>query len=184
MKKIAIPLTVLVALLITGSFALAVPGSRGMGNCSGYGPRGAAMTYEQHKVQMENRLERMGVVLDLSDTQKNELRNLFDQQWKEHQAQRNEMQSGRNTLRSAGWNKDFNEKEFRAQVQKYADLRTEMMVQRAKIRQQVFAVLTPEQQQKAEKLRSLDGRNFFGGPGNCRGYGGYGGHGNGQRFMN
>jgi len=184
MKKIVIPLTVLVALIITSSFAFAVPGGRGAGNCNGKGQRGQVMTYEQHKVQMENRLERMGVVLDLSDTQKDQLRNVFDQQWKEHQAQRNEMQASRDALSSARWDKNFDEKAFRVQAQKHADLKTEMMVQRAKVRQQVFAILTPEQQQKAEKLQGIGGRSFWGGHDNWRGYGQRGGHGQGQRFMN
>ncbi|MFK5927122.1 MAG: hypothetical protein QM483_10870, partial [Desulfuromusa sp.] len=45
---------------------------------------------------------------------------------------------------------------------KHADLKTDMMVQRAKTKQQVLAVLTPEQQQKAEKLRGMHGEGFFG----------------------
>jgi Spy/CpxP family protein refolding chaperone len=183
MRKIAIPLTVLIALLVTSSFASAVSGGRGAGNFNGKGQRGQVVTYEQHKVQMENRLERMGVILDLSSKQKDQLRNLFDQQWEERQAQRHEMQSSRDAMHSARWNKNFNEKEFRAQAQKHADLKTEMMVQRAKIRQQALAILTPEQQQKAEKLQGMGGRNFFGSTDNCRGHGNHGG-GNGQRYMN
>ena len=36
-----------------------------------------------------------------------------------------------------------------------------MMVQHAKTRQQLLAVLTPEQQQKAEKLKGMNGEGFF-----------------------
>jgi len=160
MKKIAIPLTVLVALLLTGSFALAGPGNRA-GNCNGKGQRGQIMSYEQHKVQMENRLERMGVVLDLTAPQKEQLRNLFDQQWKERMA---EIQSSRDAMLSARWDKNFNEKEFRTQAQKHADLKTNMIVDRAKRQQQVLAILTPEQQKKMEQLRGLGM-----GPGNRQG---------------
>ena len=165
MKKIAIPITVLVTLLLAGSFAFALtgPGNR-IGLCSGLGLRGQAMTYEQHKVQMDNRLERMGVVLDLTDPQKEQLRNLFDQQWKEHQTMRTKMQSSRDAMYSARWDKNFNEKEFRAQAQKHADLKADMMVDRVKRQQQVLAILTPEQQKKLEQLRGLGM-----GPGNRHG---------------
>ncbi len=154
MKKIAIPLTVFLALLLTSSFALAGPGKRA-GNCNGKGQHTQTMTYEQHKVQMDNRLERMGVVLDLTAPQKKQLRNLFDQHWKEHQAMRTEMQSSRDAMQATRWDKNFNEKEFRAQAQKHADLKTDMMVDRAKRQQQVLAILTPEQQKKMEQLRGL-----------------------------
>ena len=165
MKKIAIPLTVITALLLVSSlaFALTGPGNR-RGNCNGLGLRGQVMTYEQHKIRMDNRLERMGVVLDLTAPQKEQLRNLFDQQWKERQAMRNEMQLSRNAMRSARWDKNFDEKTFRVQAQKHANLRTDMMVDRAKRQQQVFAILTPGQQKKLEQLRGLGM-----GPGNGRG---------------
>lgn len=155
MKKIAIPLTAFLALLLTTSFALAGPGKRA-GNCNGKGQHGQVMTYEQHKVQMDNRLERMGVVLDLTAPQKEQLRNLFDQQWKERQAMRNEIQSSRAAMYSARWDKNFDEKEFRVQAQKHADLKTDMMVDRAKRQQQIVAILTPEQQNKMEQLRGME----------------------------
>lgn len=155
MKKVMIPLTVLVTLMLTSSFALAGAGQRA-GNHNGKGHRGQTVTYEQHKIQIDNRLEKMGVILDLTNPQKEQLRNLFDQQWKERQTMRTEMQSHRDAMHSARWDKNFNEKEFRTQAQKHADLKTDMMVDRAKRQQQVLAILTPEQQKKMEQLRGLE----------------------------
>ena len=62
-----------------------------------------------------------------------------------------------------------------------------MMVQRAKTKQQLFAVLTSEQQQKAEQLRDMHGEDFHGkrgGDRDCDGHGKRGGKGYGQRKSN
>ena len=62
-----------------------------------------------------------------------------------------------------------------------------MMVQQARTKQQIFAVLTPEQQQKAEKLRGMRGEGFFGKQGgtrDCDGHGKHKGQGPGQRYNN
>ena len=159
MKKIAIPLTILVALLVTSSFSFASPGGQRNGKCDGHGHRSQAMTYEQHKEQMENRLERMGVVLDLTTGQKDQLKNIFDQQWTDRQALRAEMQANRDALQAAKQSDNFNEQEFRAQARKHADLKTDMMVERNKVHQQVLAILTPEQQKKMEQMRNMMGQN-------------------------
>ena len=155
MKKIALPLTVLVTLLIASSLAFAIPGSRGAGNCN-KGQRGQAMTYEQHQEKMDNRLERMGIILDLSSQQKDQMRTLFDQQWKEHQLARTEIQTNRDAMHSAKTSTPFNEKEFRKLAQKHANLKADMMVDRVKMHQQVIAILTPEQQKKAEQLHGME----------------------------
>jgi len=181
MKKIAIPITVLAAVLITSTLSFAAPGGRGLGNCNnnGQGQRGQAVTYEQHKAQMENRLERMSIVLDLTAEQKGQLKNIFDQQWKDRQALRTEMQASRAAVQAARQGNDFNEKEFRAQAQKHANLKADMMVERNKVHQQVLAVLTPEQQKKMEQIRGTKGGNH--GKHNGMGHGKNKGFGNGPR---
>jgi len=159
MKKITIPVTVLVAFLVTSSLAFAAPGGHKKSNCNNNGQRGQAMTYEQHKEKMDNRLERMGIVLDLTAEQKGQLKSIFDQQWKDRQALRTEMQASRTALQAARQDSNFNEKEFRAQAQKHADLKADMMVERNKVQQKVFAILTPEQQKKMEQMRDLRAEN-------------------------
>ena len=137
---------------------------------------GAPMTYEQHQQRASQRLERMAVVLDLTADQKQQLADLFDQQWKAHQALRDKMLAGRAEMNSYRSADTFNEAEFRAIAQKQADLRTEMMVQRAKMQQAVSSILTPEQRVKADQLKEM-GWGFFGRQGgrSCDGPGRSGG---------
>ena len=166
MKKTAvIPVlsVLLVGLLLSFGTAFASPGGYGKRNFDdSCNRKGQGMTFEQHEDRMENRLEKMAVILDLTDQQKEQLENLFEKKWQDHQAMRAEMQASRDDLRAYKQGKEFNEADFRAKAQKHADLKTEMMVQHAKAKQQAFAILTPEQQQKAEKLRGMHGEGFFG----------------------
>ncbi|WP_051689630.1 Spy/CpxP family protein refolding chaperone [Pelobacter seleniigenes] len=177
-KQLMIP-TLLMALLFTAGSAFAWGGGYGR-NCSGPGARGAGMgapmTYEQHQQRASQRLERMAVVLDLTADQKQQLADLFDQQWKAHQALRDKMLAGRAEMNSYRSADTFNEAEFRAIAQKQADLRTEMMVQRAKMQQAVSSILTPEQRVKADQLKEM-GWGFFGRQGgrSCDGPGRSGG---------
>ena len=197
MKKVAIiPILIIGTLLVAGS-AFAWPGGHNKKNCDGFqGYRGQGMTQEQHKDQMKNRLEKMAVILDLTEQQKGQLKTLFEKKWQDRQSMRTKMEASRETLREYKQGNTFDESEFRAMAQKHADLKTEMMVQQAKTRQQIFAVLTPEQQQKAEKLRGMRGEGIFGknnGEGfhgkrgetrDCDGHGRHNGHGHGQRYNN
>ena len=161
MKKTTIIPALLIGILLSGGAAFA--GGHGKKNCDDSCSRqGQGMTYEQHEDRMENRLEKMAVILDLTDQQKGQLETLFEKKWQDRQSMRAEMQASREDLRAYKQGKEFNEADFRAKAQKHADLKTEMMVQKAKTKQQVLAVLTPEQQQKAEKLRGIHGEGFFG----------------------
>jgi len=193
MKKATIIPVLLISLLLVGGTAFAWPGGHGKKNCDNSCNRtGQGMTQEQHEERMENRLEKMAVILDLTDQQKEKIENLFAQKMENHQGMRAEMQASREDLRAYKQGKEFNESEFRAKAQKHADLKTEMMVQHAKTKQEVLAVLTPEQQQKAEKLRSMHGEGFFGkrdgnrngGERNCGGHGKRGGKGSGPHYNN
>jgi len=48
----------------------------------------------------------------------------------------------------------FNEAQTRAIAARYAETNTEALVERARLRSELFAVLTPEQQQRVEQLRA------------------------------
>jgi len=173
MKKTVLISFILVATLLSAGAAFAWPGHHGKGSCDNSSKRdGQGMSQEQHQERMENRLEKIAVILDLTETQKKQIETLMDEKWENHQTMRTQMQAGQSELREYKQGDEFNESEFRAKAQKQADLKTEMMVQHAKTRQQLLAVLTPEQQQKAEKLRGMDGEGFFDQRGgNCDGSG-------------
>jgi len=186
-KRLFIPTLLVGTLLVTGS-AFAWSGGHNNRNFDGFqNQRGQGITYAQHKDNMGNQLERMGVILDLTDQQKEQLEDLFEKQWQNRQSMRTDMQVSREDLREYKQGKEFNETEFRAKAQKHADFKTEMMVQRAKTKQQIFAILTPEQQQKAENLRELRGEGFrgrHGGDRECNGHGNRNGKGYKQRYNN
>ncbi len=197
MKKSTIIPVLLVSMLLVGGTAFAWPGHGKKNYDHSCNRTGQGMTQEQHEERMDNRLEKMAVILDLTDQQKEKIENLFKQKMENRQAMRAEMQASREDLRAYKHGKEFNESEFRAKAQEHTDLETEMMVQHAKTKQQVLAVLTPEQQQKAEKLRDMRGEGFFGkhdgnregygkrnGERNCDGHGKRGGKGSGSPYNN
>jgi Spy/CpxP family protein refolding chaperone len=178
--KIMIP-TILIALIVTSGSVFAWGGGhyRG-GNCQpgqgmmarGQGP--AAMTLEEHQAMASQRIERMSYMLNLSAEQQTKLTALFDQHWQDNQSLRTKMQASRDMLAAMRNAPDFNEAEFRAEAQKHADMRTDMMVQRASMQQKINALLTPEQQEKAKTLFPGQGQGQgFGcnrlGAGDCTG---------------
>jgi len=161
-KRILIP-TLIIGTLLTGSLALAAPGygrNCNSDDCSGGGCQGnarGAMTYEQHEERLEKRLEKMAALLELSDAQKEQIEGLHNQRWQNQQQKREQMQTARQELREARQATPFNEADFRAKAAKQAELKTEMMVERAKMKAELYAILTPEQQEKAELLEGMMG---------------------------
>ena len=168
-KRIIVP-TLVVGTLLIGSLVMAGPGGYGKGNCDGNGKGSGAMNYEQHEERMGNRLEMMGTVLDLTEEQKTQIEALSNQKWQDHQQLREQMQASRDAMHAAQNADTFNEADFRAKAAERAELKTEMMVQRVKHRQQIYNLLTPEQREKADTLGGLMG----GGYGKGRHHGGYG----------
>lgn len=186
MKKTAIIPVLLVTLLLSAGPSFAWPGSQGKKNCDNSCNRqGQEMRYDQRQDRKENRLEKMTVILDLTEKQQQQIKDLTEKQRQDRQSMRAQMQASRDEIRAYKQGKEFNEDEFRAKAQKLADVKVEMMVQQTKSRQEIFAVLTPEQQQKAEKLRAIHGDGFFGKKngkrGDCDGPERRGGKGHGQR---
>ena len=158
-KRVLIP-TLIIGTLLTGSLALAAPGFGGKyanGDCNGRGKGKAAMTFEQHEERMEQRLEKMAAVLELTEAQQEQIESILNQKWQDKQGQREAMQAAREALREARTAETFDEAEFRAAIAKHNALKTEMMVDREKTKQQLYAILTPEQQEKAELLGGMMG---------------------------
>ncbi len=173
MKKLMIIPTLTIGALLITSMAFAWPGCQGQKNCDG--PRqgkAEGMTYEQHEDRMAKRLEFMTVALDLTADQKAQLEALGKKHWQERQELREKMQASRSELRAMEQGKDFDEAAFRAKARAKADLKTDMRAGRAQMKQEFFAVLTAEQQVKAEKLWDMhqqDRPGVRGGCGDCQG---------------
>ena len=167
-KRILVP-TLVVGTLLIGSLVMAGPGGYGRGNCDGYGNGQGTMNYEQHEERMGQRMEMMDTILDLTEEQKGQLETLLNQQYQDKQELREKMQASREAMREARNAETFNEADFRAKAAVQAELKTDMMVEHAKLKQQIRALLTPEQQEKADTLGGL-----MGGHGKGRHHGGYG----------
>ena len=159
MKKIALFLTLACAVLLTSSFASAGAYS-GSGNHDNSGKRhhqGQRMTDEQRQAKMDHRLEKMTIMLDLSAEQQQQLKTLFIKNQQQRQVLRNKLQTCSDDFRAYKQGNEFDETQFRAKAQKQADLKIELQVQRAKAKQQVAAILTATQRDKAAKLKALRG---------------------------
>jgi len=162
-RKLIIPALTIGTLLI-GSLAFA-HGQKGTRDRDGYcdGPnRGmgygmSAEDHEQHMAQrMAQRMNFMAVALDLTDAQQAQLKDLEEKHRQEHQEMRDRMQTNRQEMRGIAQSEDFDKEAFHTKAAQQADLKTEMMAGRTSMKQQMLAILTPEQQVKAEKLWALN----------------------------
>ena len=115
------------------------------------------MNSEQHGERMDRHMEMMVTVLDLSAEQKGKLEALMTEQRQDKQQLREKIRASRDALREVEAAETFNEADFLAKAIKQAEVKTEMMAERAEMKQQIYALLTPEQQEKADKLSEMRG---------------------------
>ncbi|SHJ66145.1 LTXXQ motif family protein [Malonomonas rubra DSM 5091] len=160
MKKRIIISTVLIGALMTGGIAMAKSyGSwPGNGNGNGYSNNQEMMTKGKHQQQMQNRLERMSVILDLSDNQEEQIEALFNKHWQDRQAVRDEMRVGREGRRPAMRSGDLDETTLRSNLAERAEFKADRIVEREQLKKEVYAILSPEQQEKAETIWETRGK--------------------------
>jgi Spy/CpxP family protein refolding chaperone len=191
MKKTTWIILLVTGAVLTATFAFGWPGGHGSGWGQDCGKRGGQqMTTEQRQQRHAQHLEKMAVILDLSAEQKEEIATLQGQRQEERQALKTELEASREKLHSAGDAENFDEAQYRALAAEHADLKTRMLANRAATRQQIAAVLTPQQREKAEKLGAMhgEGQGCMGGAGQgCMGGEGRrcggAGEGKGRRHM-
>ena len=156
MKKATLITTLTLGALLIGGTAFAWNGGCNK-NCDG--PRGergpGMMNAEQQQDRMERHHEFMKVALDLTEEQEQQLEALREKHQAERQAMRETMRASRDELRELAHSENFDEKAYRAKARAKADLQTEMQASRNQHKQEMLALLTPEQQEKAEKLWEL-----------------------------
>jgi len=160
MKMRIIISTVLIGSLLTGGIAFAKPYSSNNGNHNSKGQK--MVTEEQHQQRMENRLERMDVILDLNDNQEEQIKVLFSNQRQKNQAMREEIRDDRRAAMNSG---NLDETTLRSNLAKQAGHKADRIVERAEMKKELYAILTPEQQQKAEKIWQTRGNDRKGGSG-------------------
>ena len=123
---------------------------------------------------MERRTDRMAERLDLSDTQRDQFKQIHEQNRGEGQAIHEAMQKNRDALHQL----DPSAKDYAKQVatlaNEKAELVKQMVVHKSEVRSEIHAMLTPEQREKASQMqmkRQGKGKRFGDGPrgnGECR----------------
>lgn len=92
--------------------------------------------------------------LDLTDAQREQVRQLTEQHREQTRGLFERAQAARVAQRQAMDTVPFSEPQIRAATQAVAEAETELAVQQARLRSEIYALLTPEQQQRAEKMRA------------------------------
>jgi len=125
--------------------------------CDGCGPDGFGGPPGMSRHDGKH-MEFMGKRLGLSDDQKAQIKEIFAAEKTAAEPLRKALDEGRQKLHQIAKTLPFDESAFRAQAAALEPTRLDMMVLRAKTHSQVQAVLTPEQRDKAEKLREMKPR--------------------------
>jgi Spy/CpxP family protein refolding chaperone len=96
-------------------------------------------------------LNRMSKELGLSEAQQTQIKSIMADGKTRMKPLIEQLRQNRQA-ESANSNGTFNENQARAFATKQASIMTDLMVEKQRTRSQVFAVLTPEQRQKAQQL--------------------------------
>lgn len=113
---------------------------------------------------MARRLDKMAVVLDLTDAQKTQVKSIFDSSMTQSKPLFTQMHDNRQaieTLVKSGATANFDQ-QLQALANTQASLTSQLTVIHAKAMAQVWNLLTPDQRTKAEQLHELF---MMGGPG-------------------
>jgi protein CpxP len=104
------------------------------------------------------RMERMAAILDLNEDQQNRIRAIREAGRQQAAPLLKTLAEERDRLRVLTDAETFDEAAVRALAERHAATRSELIVIRARTRNQIHAVFTPEQRALAEKLRPHRGR--------------------------
>ena len=108
-----------------------------------------AETFDMRK---ERHFDRMAEALDLTPEQREQIKAIQAAEREKVEPLRQQMQEGREQLRAVAEQQPFDEAAVRTLAAGQAEIRTEMIVSHARVRNQINALLTPEQREQAEKL--------------------------------
>lgn len=114
--------------------------------------------YGRHgKMDPEQHLARMAKKLKLTDAQKEQVQAIIKAEKERIAPLREKLTENRKKLREATEAETFDEAAVKALAATQAELQAELMVSHVKTRQQVHAILTPEQRELAKKLHPMKG---------------------------
>lgn len=163
MKKKTMFTALITGALLSGIALSPAIAGRGFGNCDG---PDSEQRQERMAERMEHRLEKMSTVLDLTEVQQGQIKELLAKKQASHKDQFQQRSEDRKQMQALKTAANFDEAAFRAAAEKRAAQRIDMQVEKMKTKQQIFALLTSEQQEKANILfASMDKR----GPGHGHG---------------
>lgn len=153
-RPVVIVILILITLLATTIYVAAAPsggpcGGPGNGLC-GCAPGNAAGDDSPY-------LQRMTKVLDLTDAQQASIKKIHAAERETTAALRAKKRENREALRQAEVAQPFDESAVRALAEQRGNLETELTIAKARVRNQVDAILTPEQRELAAKLRPEPG---------------------------
>lgn len=92
--------------------------------------------------------------LDLTGAQREQVQQLTQQHREQTRALFERARAAREAQRQAIEAMPFNEQQIRAAMQTVAEAETELAVQQARLQSDIYALLTPEQQQRVQKMRA------------------------------
>ena len=145
--------------LITGVALSPALASKGFKDCN---RNDSSFHQEKRAERMEYRLEKMTTMLDLTATQQGQIKEILADKMDDRQDMRQQRCEDREQMQKIKTAATFDEAAFRAQAEKRAAKRIDMQVERMQTKQKIFALLTAEQQEKAEILFQTMGKRGHG----------------------
>ncbi len=113
---------------------------------------------------MMKRLDKLAVVLNLTDSQKSQVQSIFQSSFSQAQSVFTQLRDNRKAIEQLVKSGTTNDQQLQALANTQGSLISQLTVIHAKGMAQVWNLLTPDQRTKAEQLRELLGPGFGGGP--------------------
>ena len=148
MKSKIIALIFIGTMLVTGILS-------GMAFADRGNPPSLEDRQDRMEMKHEKRMDVMADVLDLSETQQDQIRAIHEKERAEKEGTMQQMRADHEQMRVLLDSDTFNEAAISSLAKKQASLKAEMFVSRAKVKHEVFQLLTAEQQELAKKIKPL-----------------------------
>lgn len=159
MNKKLLP-TVLAGAVLIGTLALSNAfAGPGYGKCD---ELDSSARQEKMAERMDRHLAKMTTVLELNETQQTQIKEILANKQEARQDQVEQRCEDRQQMQKLKSAATFDETAFRALAEKHAAQRIDRQVEKMKTKQQIFALLTAEQQEKADVLFQAMGKRGSG----------------------
>jgi len=153
-QPVVIATLILITLLATTLYVAAAPPG---GPCGGPGSGPCGCATDNETSNDGPYLQRMTKVLDLTEAQQASIKKIHAAERETTAALRAKKRENREALRRAEVAQPFDESTVRALAEQRGNLETELTVAKARVHNQIEAILTPEQRELAAKLRPEPG---------------------------